>query len=140
MSGGHLNLEGATAATKYMAKYLKFNFELQYYRNGEEKSWDRACAEWHRREQNDALAVVDNLETYLDIVSGDGYTVTFSINGDIDEAQQNLLLSKFGIDTASGVESAVINDRIPLALNGRGISYLWREELDGKTTIRICCL
>lgn len=132
MSGGHLNLEGATAATKYMAKYLKSNFELEDYRNGEENSWDRACAEWHRREQNDVLAVVGDLETYLDIVSGDGYTVTFSINGDIDEPHRNLLLSKFRIDTASGVESAVINDGIPLALNGRGISYLWREELDGQ--------
>lgn len=132
MDSGHLNLSGSILASKYMAEYLVTNYELQDYRNGEKNSWDRACEEWHRREQNELLMNIEDFEEYLDIISSGGYTVTFSINGEIDDEHKGSLLVHMGLDAASGIESGIVRDGTPVALNVRGNSYLWRDEIDGQ--------
>lgn len=132
MGGGHLNYDGSVLTTKHMAEFLASNYNLQDYRIGEENSWDRACTEWHRREQNMDLAYTTDLGEYLDIVSSGGYTVVFSINGEIDEAHQQVLVKGLGIEAYPGVESGIIKNGTVIALNGRGISYLWRDELDSQ--------
>ncbi len=129
---GHLNDQGATLTTKHMAEYLAANYELEDCRNGEQNSWDRACAEWHRREKNNKLANATNLETFLQNLEMTDYTISFSMVGEVDEIQKNKLLTKFNIQANTSVESGVIVNGESVVLNERGIAYSWHDAFDGQ--------
>ncbi len=72
---GHVNVSGSVKITRDFGNYLKNNYELQDHRGGEDNSWDAAEMEKIRRESNSQLNSYTDLDTYMNLISDDNYTV-----------------------------------------------------------------
>lgn len=97
----HFNRYGSKKASDYLGQYLKAHYELTDYRSMDrENSWDIALKDRAHDRINENLGGLSGLPEYMDALPYQGYTVFFSVTGDVSGMEDFVkgLAEAFGLD------------------------------------------
>lgn len=94
---GFVNVGGSVKITRDFGNYLKNNYELKDHRGGENNSWDAAEMEKTRRESNSKLKSITDLDTYMNSISDDNYTVICCTVGEAAWELNKKIEERYGV-------------------------------------------
>lgn len=140
----HLNHIGNIKFTKYLAQYLKSNYEIPDRRgNASYQSYDIMSEDCRQRIYNVGVRAVGDIGTYLQKLQNKHYLVIYALTGNY-KAQENYAdvknqLLKYGINPDSAECNAVwiVQDQELLYTSCNEKVYIWHKDVGINDTLAV---
>lgn len=142
--GMHLNYNGNVKFSRYLAEYIKSNYDIPDQRSEKGyESYEIISKDCLMRTNNALVYDTYDIDIFLEKIQNENYVVIYSVSGDyknaINYALMNKRLCAYGINL-DDVEAAsvwIIQDGEKLYASGNSYDYLWYKELAAYKDIEV---
>ncbi len=140
----HMNHRGNVKFTRYLAGYLKENYEIPDRRGDSAYgSYDFMADNCEQRIYNLELTQINQIDDYLEKIRGGNYTAVYSITGDYkdilnyDEVRSKLQTVGINLDEADGDTVWVVRENNILFSGSGSIDFEWHTQFGENNNLMV---
>jgi len=132
----HLNYRGNIKFTRYLADYLKTNYDIPDKRKNEAyKSYGIMADDCRQKIYNQEVTEILDIGTWLDKIQNENYLIVYTIAGDYrniqnyQEVNEKLMSLGISLDSVQGANAWVVKNRHVLFASSNQKDFLWHQDI-----------